>query len=371
MAVSTTLSYADVDHLYLDPMNPRLGRHRMSRETPQDKLLGIMREWVLDELALSYLESGGFWSHEPLIVVEESLYDEEHLVVVEGNRRLAALKALKLTSEGEPLSKKWSSMLEDLPVPEGLFNRVPYVLTDSRTDVQAFLGFRHVTGIKQWDADEKAGFIAHLIDDQGMSYQQVARKIGSNTPTVRSHYIAYRVLLQTEETVEDFETEKADKRFTLLRMTLGTEGARQYLQIDNTAEPAAAKQPVPQDRLKNLAHFYYWLFGTSQIPNIVSDTRQVADFGKMLDSDEAIEYLETAKQPKFEVALRISGGDEEETLRYINEAINNVELALMRAHAFKNSQSLQKAVSRLGTGTLQLLGTFPAIKKQILEEDSQ
>ena len=50
MAVSTTLSYADVAHLYLDPMNPRLGRHWMSWETPQDKLLGIMRELVLSLL---------------------------------------------------------------------------------------------------------------------------------------------------------------------------------------------------------------------------------------------------------------------------------------------------------------------------------
>ncbi len=368
MAVSTTLSYADVDHLYLDPMNPRLGRHRMSRETPQYELLDIMREWVLDELALSYLESGVFWSHEPLIVVEESLYGEEHLVVVGGNRRLAALKALRLTLDGNPLSKSWSSILQDLPVPKGLFDRVPYVLADSRTDVQAFLGFQHVTGIKQWDADEKAGFIAHLIDEQGMSYQQVARKIGSKIPTVRSHYIAYRVLLQMEETVEGFETEKTDKRFTILRKTLGTEGAKHYLQVDDSAEPTAAKQPVLPDRLESLAYFYHWLFGTSQIPNIVADTQQIADFGKALESSDAIEYLETANQPKFEVALRISGGDEEEMLRYINEAINNVELSLMRAPAFKNSRDVQKAVARLGANTIQLISPFSAIKKQLFEE---
>ena len=266
MAVSTTLSYTDVDHLYLDPMNPRLGRHRMNRETPQDELLDIMRGWVLDELALSYLESGGFWSHEPLIVVEESLYDEEHLVVVEGNRRLAALKTLQLTLDGKAPSKKWLSMLQDLSVPDGLFERVPYVLIDSRTDVQSFLGFRHVTGIKQWDADEKAGFIAHLIDEQGMSYQQVARKIGSKIPTVRRSYIAYKVLLQTEETVEDFDTERTDKRFAILYMTLGTEGAQRYLQVDIAGEPNATKQPIPQDRLEHLSHFCSWLFGTLRDP---------------------------------------------------------------------------------------------------------
>ena len=366
MAVSTKLSHASLDQLKLDPLNPRLGRHRMSRDTTQNALLIMMREWVLDELALSYLESGGFWSHEPLIVVKESLYGETCLVVVEGNRRLAALKALELARDGHPLSNKWTSMLEELSIPLQLFKRIPYVLADSRADIQAFLGFRHVTGIKPWDADEKAGFIATLIDEQGMSYQQVARKIGSKTPAVRKHYVAYRVLLQSEDTVEDFDPQKADKRFAVLYMTLATSGAQKYLHIDLSAQPDIAQRPVPDEHLDNLAHFCRWLFGTSTIPHIITDTRYVADFGRILESPEAVKYLETTKRPKFEFAFRISGGDEVETIRYITEAADNVELALMRAHAFKTSTKLQAEVERLGEDTMQLLNTFPSIKAAIL-----
>lgn len=371
MSVSTELSFAAIDDLRLDPMNPRLGRHRMSRDTPQEDLLQMMREWVLDELALSYLESGAFWSHEPLIAVREELYGRNSLVVVEGNRRLAALQALKLASEGHPLSQKWSQMLSDAEIPQGLFDRIPYVIADSRLDVQAFLGFRHVTGIKQWDADEKAGFIARLIDEGGLTYQQVARKIGSKTPTVRKHYIAYRVLLQAEETVEDFDPTKADKRFAILYMSLGTSGAQSYLEIDITADPLLANRPVPQEHLDNLAHFCRWLFGTDRCPRIVTDTRQVSDFGTILESQEATKYLEESKNPKFEVAYRISGGDEAETIRYVMEAANNVELALMRAHAFKSSVELQKAVHRLGEDTLKILETFPDIRAALLGDDAK
>ena len=371
MAVSTDLDFANISELNLDPLNPRLGRHRMSPNTSQDDLLGMMREWVLDELALSYLESGGFWSHEPLIVVKEELYGEECLVVVEGNRRLAALKALKLASDGHPFSQKWSQMLVDTEIPEGLFERVPYVIADTRLDVQAFLGFRHVTGIKQWDADEKAGFIARLIDESGLTYQQVARKIGSKAPTVRKHYIAYRTLLQAEETIDDFDAEKADKRFAILYMSLSTSGAQSYLQLDINADPDQAKFPVPQEHLDNLAHFCRWLFGTDEAPRVVSDTRQVSDFGVILESQEAVKYLEDAKSPKFEVAFRISGGDEAETIRYVLEAANNVELALMRAHAFKGSSDLQKAVLRLGEDTFKLLETFPDIRDALTGGDSR
>ena len=371
MAISTEIEYAAIDELYLDPKNPRLGRNRVSPNTSQEDLLRIMREWVLDELALSYLESGGFWTHEPLIVVEEELYGERHLVVVEGNRRLAALRALREAREGRPSSSKWREMIQDSQIPGGLFERIPYVRADSRLEVQAFLGFRHVTGIKQWGADEKAGFIAKLIDESNMTYREVARKIGSKAPTVRKHYVAYRLLLQMEDEVEDFEPEKAEKRFAVLYMSIEKQGVQHYLHIDYQGDPSVNKRPVPSGHLENLAHFARWLFGTAEAECIVKDTRQVGDFGTILESDEAVAYLEGEREPKFDVAFRISGGDEHEIIRYVNEASNRVELALTRAHAFKDSSELRKEVRRLGDDVRQLLSIFPDIKAELFKEDAE
>ena len=74
---------------------------------------------------------------------------------------------------------------------------------------------------------------------------------------------------------------------------------------------------------------------------------------------------------EFDVAYRLSGGDEQETIRYVKEAANSVELALMRAHAFKNSSKLIKEVARLGADTIQLLTIFPNIKNKLLEDDDK
>ena len=366
VAITRELEYAKLGELYLDPMCPRLGRRRRtSRKTSQDSLLEMMQAWVLDEPANSFLESGGLWAQEPLIAVREELYGKECLVVVEGNRRLAALKLLLAAREGQPVSRKWGDLVSGSKIPEGLFNRIPYVIADSRADVQAFLGFRHVTGIKQWDADEKAAFIASMIDDGSLSYQQVAKKIGSNAPTVRKHYVAYQVLLQAEDTVEKFRPETAEKRFAILYMALATVGAQQYLHIDFMAAPEKLKEPVPRKHLTELAQFCRWLFGTLESPHIVTDTRQAADFGVILESQEAVQYLESSPSPRFDVAFRIAGGDEQETARYVMDAAHNLELALMRAHAFKSSVELQKAVKRLGGDARQLLGLFPAIAAQV------
>lgn len=368
MAVSRNLDFASLDELFLDPMNPRLGRHQMNRETPQESLLDIMRSWVLEELASSYLESGGFWTHEPLIAVAEPLYGDDRLVVVEGNRRLAALMFLMATVKGNPPSRKWVELLNGSDIPEGLFDRIPYVLADSRQDVQAFLGFRHVTGIKQWDADEKAGFIAQLVDEGGLSYRQISRKIGSNVPTVRKHYVAYRVLLQIEDNIAEFEPEKADKRFTILYMSLSTQGVQDYLNIDIRADIDASKHPVPEDHITHLSHFSRWLFGFGEIEPIITDTRMVSEFGRILESADAVEYLESKKQPNFEVAYRISGGNEQEIINYINEAKHNIELSLTQVHIFKKSKEVRKAVEIFGRDALQLLSIFPDIKKELFSE---
>lgn len=367
MSVSTTLNFATLEDLYLDPQNPRLGRHNINNNLSQEELLEVMRTWTLEELALSYLESGGFWTHEALIVVREPLYDSDDLklVVVEGNRRLAALKYLKRAFDGSPVSKKWEQIVQDTFPPENLFSQIPFLIAESREDIYAFLGFRHVTGIKQWGADEKAGYIAKLIEEEGLSYEQVMRKIGSKTPTVRQLYIAYRTLLQIEETIEEFESQFADRRFAVLYMTLRTEGARQYLDINIFGDPEQVRNPVPDERLNELKNFSLWLFGTNDIEPIVTDTRQVSRFGKVLESSEALEYLKNASRPNLEIAYRRAGGDVAEIIDYLEKAAENLESALSRAHLYQESTELKELIQRVTLDATRLASIFPEIYEQL------
>jgi len=112
MAINMTLQYAKLEDLYLDPMNPRLGRNITGPNLPQDAVMEIMRDWTLDELAISFLEGGGFWPQEALLVTEEKLYRNNCLVVIEGNRRLAALKYLKSAIDGTPVNRTWKEIAD-------------------------------------------------------------------------------------------------------------------------------------------------------------------------------------------------------------------------------------------------------------------
>src|SRR5712664_4056730 len=78
-----------VNALQLDAKNPRLGREKFSR-APRDIIQYLFDHDKAAEVAES-IATRGFFPNEPLLAIREG----NHLIVVEGNRRLAALKALK------------------------------------------------------------------------------------------------------------------------------------------------------------------------------------------------------------------------------------------------------------------------------------
>ena len=78
------IEFISLDKLFLDPLNPRLGRNVATANVKQEVILDVMNDWTLDELAISFIESG-FWPQEALLVVEEPIYGSPGLVVLEGN----------------------------------------------------------------------------------------------------------------------------------------------------------------------------------------------------------------------------------------------------------------------------------------------
>jgi hypothetical protein len=370
-----TIETTELLTLFLDPKNPRLGRHNIEKELSQNDILALIKEWALEELAVSFLESG-FWPQEALIVVREAIPGKKGpvFVVVEGNRRLAALKMIaRAHAKEEGVSARWLDLVKEYkPAAFERLERIPYVMQPSRKALRAYLGYRHVTGIKEWKPAEKAEYIAQLIEEQGLTYEQVRKRIGSKLPSVRQNYISYCLLLQMEGK-EEIDVAKVEERFSVLYLSLRTKGVQTYLDIDIAADTESAKQPVPPDKLRQLANFAKWLFGTEDQDPIIADSRQVDDFGRILENPSAVDYMERNEKPSFLVARRMAGVAESEVSRHVERAADEIEEALKAAHQHKGSRRLQEAVRRVGLDALQLLKVFPALKnefmKQIQSED--
>ena len=368
MNINTELQHAKLDELYLDAKNSRLGHHQTNANLSQEDILDMMSDWDFDELAASYVENG-FWEHEALLVVEEELEEEPCLVVIDGNRRLAALIYLHQAISGEQISEKWNSLIKNREVPAKLFNEIPYVQINSRQEVEAFLGFHHsATGVKEWFPEQKAEYIAKLIDEKGMSYKEVTRTIGLSTSTVQYYYISYQLFVQMENSLEAFPVKDARWRFTTLFFSLQTSGVQKYLGLTLSPDPEDVRIPVPENRLDALAHFARWLFGSPQQPSLLMGLRNFADFGRLLENSQAVQYLENNKRARFDVAWKLAYGDEEIT-QLIDEARNNIAVSLRHIHRYKDSPEIQSAVERLAINTKELLNEFPTICTAFLEED--
>jgi hypothetical protein len=291
-----------VDDLWLDPQNPRIGRAKRSQNLTQPKLLEEMSSWTIEELIDSFLSAGGFWTQDALIVVKEPYEGAERLVVVEGNRRLAALKLMKQAASSSEQVEAWVfEAIGDasLQVESTLFNEIPYLLADSRGDVTAYLGFRHVTGIKEWPPTEKAEFITKLVEENGLSYKEVAKQIGSRSSTVRHNYVAYKILQQIESVLDKDEWEEIEGKFSVLLLAMRSAKVREFLGIDTISEPKGTHDPIPEAKKDDLRKFIEWVFGTKSTKPIVTDSRQIDKFAEIISEPKAVEYLRSHSEPIF------------------------------------------------------------------------
>lgn len=362
MAVNTTLKTALIDELHLDPRNPRLGGRFAETSYDEEAILSEMSDWNLEELATSFIENG-FFVQEPLIVVKERVGRSDLLLVVEGNRRLAALKLVDRAARGQPVPKRWMELikgvekarLEDL-------RGAPYLLADSRDDVIPYIGFRHVTGIREWEPGQKAGFIAYMVDEKSMSFDEVRRTIGSKNPTVKQHYLAYKIAKQLEDE-DEVDSSKVSNRFSVMYLSLRTAGVANYLGVDFREVKEKTDKPVARSKLPRLVKLAHWLFGHGSVAPVVSDSRLVDKFGEILETPEALEYLERTEDPAFDTAYRYVRGTTAGLVRVMSQACDLLEEAIGVIHFHLVDPSVKSAVQRLSLDYAQLAARFPELAK--------
>ena len=249
--------YKDVpiDSLRLDPGNPRLSRDRDWASVDEGQLLQeFRRRYALLELARSITDYGFRPRQaEALLVVPDPRTPGDH-VVVEGNRRLATLKLLTDAESrvASGLTGGSATEWEELAKRAARFDlsMVPVIVYDDRTELDAYLGFRHITGPKRWRPEAKARFIAKLLSD-GESIVSTARRIGSNAHTVRRLAEGHAVYTQAVD--NGIPMDRAETHFGLFYNALAPQGIRDYLGLRPQGEiDRLPKSPVLPDHIENL-----------------------------------------------------------------------------------------------------------------------
>jgi hypothetical protein len=315
--------------LFFDAKNPRLVEF-VGKQTPsQDELLEFLwTEMAADEVAMS-IAADGFWDYEPLIVAVEN----DRNVVIEGNRRLAAVKLLldaeiRRKLKATDLPKASAATIQDLQV--GL-----PVIVRTRKEAWRYLGFKHVNGPAKWDSYAKAQYIGQVHNEYGIPLEDIAAQIGDRHRTVQRLYRALMVIEQAErESV--FNREHRSRRhfsFSHLYTGLDYEGFEDFLELSDA--DAEKEDPVPPSRIKELGEVCKWLYGDKRddiTPLIQSQNPDLRNLAEVLTNDDAVSSLRTGMP--LSLAVEVSRGDD----------------TIFRQSLTESKQALQKAHSTLSTG---------------------
>ncbi len=273
--------------LYLDPRNPRLaGGLEVSIEDQDGILEWLWKEKSVNELVDS-ISASGYWNHEELFAAKE----DSKLVVVEGNRRLAAVKLLC----DEELRDKLGVRIHSTPsaVNRATLEKLPVVIRE-RNDIWSYIGFKHVNGPQAWDSLAKAGYIHHVHRDIGRTLEEIAQTIGDRHDTVIRLYRGYLVLHQAQSKGLFNPNDRQQKKFPFSHLWtgLGYTNVQNFLGLsDNWYEKT---DPVPESRLEELKDFMRWLFGSRQAdiqPKVKKQNPDLRNLAEVLGKPKSIDVL--------------------------------------------------------------------------------
>ena len=181
--------------------------------------------------------------------------------VVEGNRRLAALKILLFKEDREAVNLRMAPVVTGGA--KSRLDPVPVKVYGTRDEIFPYLGVRHIVGVKSWEALAKAKYVRSLRE-QGHSLTDVARQVGSGkrTDVVRRWLLTLYSLEQANEE-SDTPWDELDEGFgfSWLYTSLGYRSVRDYLGITPEVLSDPGATPIPKKSVKDLLHHMSDLYG--------------------------------------------------------------------------------------------------------------
>lgn len=313
------------ENLLLDNENPRLMGLGLKLDE-QDKILKYLwREKEVSELVHS-IASNGYWPQELLFAIAK---DGRH-VVVEGNRRLAAVlllrspekcKSLDIMGVPHSLPSYVAKTLETLPV-----------IVCSRQALWQYMSFKHLNGPQEWDSIAKAQYVKRVYDEFHVDLDTIADTIGDQHETVKRLFHGLRLLDQARNEGVFREEDRYPSRkfaYSHLWTALGYSSVRRFLGLK--PETMAKANPVPKRKIEDLGLFFTWLYGNKERdikPLVKTQNPDLRDLAGVMGTENGIAALRRGLP--LDVCVRQSRGDTE----MLRESLVNVESGLREASAY-------------------------------------
>ena len=320
------IEFVDISDLIFDLQNPRLAEYVLEENPKESEVIRILWDAMdVRELVLS-IASSGFFRHEPLIVARE----DGKNVVIEGNRRLAAVKALldptliDARSANIPrLNTKAKNALKSLPI-----------IHSTREGAWQYIGFKHVNGPAKWSSYAKAQYIARVHREYGEKLQDIARQIGDTHKTAQRLYKGIVVIEQAEQMGAFSRDESTRRHFAFSHLYTGLQltGIREFIGLPPESDDDV--ELVPQSKREELRELCVWLYGSNKdgIPAVIrSQNPDLRRLNAVVANPEAVAALRANSNlsTAFEISRPASNVFQESVFRAKRE--------LEKAHSLQST----------------------------------
>lgn len=253
--------------LSLDRKNPRFGLH--VAEDEQAALAILAEKGNLKELWDSIAERG-YEPFEPLVAT----WEDGNLVVLEGNRRLAAVKSLLAREEieSEALRKKIPHIS---PSKLETCKSIPVIIVKDRSEAAGYIGFKHVNGPTRWSSLAKAKFgvdfyesIGGGIDPQ-QRMQSLSKQLGDSRGLIIRLLVAYKIVRQAISSgiFDSLEIDSEEIEFSHLYTMINNPESRAFIGLSRAplSENLIIDDPIPASHIANLTELLSFLYGKKSV----------------------------------------------------------------------------------------------------------
>ena len=269
----------------------------------------------------------GYFDSEPMIVIPADVEGGPagQFIVVEGNRRLAAITLLRDPDLAGAIDPDREGLWRKLAESDKIPSEVPVVTANSREEVAPLVGFRHISGIQPWEPWAKARFVTQLIGRHEGDFALVAEAVGETETAVRSLYRNF-LLLEVAEGDYDVDVRPVKDSFGVFTRAMTSIPIRTFVGVPAPRDVEYENVAFQTENPENVRNFFLWVFGAEGREPIIGESRRVQDqLPAVLGSEEAVAILEATGE--FSEAVRAAGGYLARLTQSLIQALNALEAA--------------------------------------------
>ena len=319
------IEYIALNKLKLDFKNPRLPINT----TNEDNII----EWMLADASILELMlaigQNDFFIGEALLVIKK----KDNFIVLEGNRRLTALKILNNPSLAKIHTRKIQQILDETTKRP---TDIPCIIFKKREDILKYLGYRHVTGIKSWGILAKAKYLTQL---KSMSQKEnpkeisreLAKQIGSKSDYVTRLITGYEIyrIIEDDNFYKIPRLDKTTFHFNYIADSLNRENINLFIGINLDSD-----NPLEKINDKNLNKLIHWFFekNPQNRSRVLGNSTDLTKLNQILGNEEATnKFFEGSS---LDEAVNILEFSEDRFTRELSHSLKNLENANSFIHKF-------------------------------------